>query len=187
MKIATKKGDDLTTSLLFDPSRRAKSEFIFELIGSYDELSSFIGLLKVKIKNEESRLSRYFTTCEAIQLDLIKIMGEFNASCPEDRNQYFVKYDALKESDYCQIDEEVSFLQDLKELKQTHWVLYGKTEVGALADICSKVARRAERNLAVQSCYGDSLDPRSVIKKYTNRLSDLFYLIARLSDHILKQ
>lgn len=191
MKIATKRGDNLQTGLLFGGERHNKSERVFKVLGDLDELSSFIGLLKNKIKNlensQEEKLSKYPRDLEKIQLDMIKLMGEINCLNHLEVQSYISKYDALKESDYCLIDEEVSHLQDLPELKQISWVLYGKTEIGSLADICSKVTRRAERNLAVfeKQLNDYNFGLRPLIKKYINRLSDYFYLVARLSDFLL--
>lgn len=191
MKIATKRGDDLTTGLLFGGARHSKAEAVFHTLGDFDELSAFIGLLKVKIEKWEQSnpdaLSTYPKFLEKIQLDLIKIMGELNCGNEEDVKNYINKYGALTEEDYRQVDDDVSFWQNLPELEQKSWVLYGKTEIGALSDICSKVARRAERSFAVFDLFNESLDCRSVIKKYTNRLSDFFYLLARYADFTLKK
>lgn len=190
MKIATKKGDNLTTSLLFGGGRKNKGELVFEVLGNYDELSAFIGLLKVKIEKWEvdhkDALSKYPKMLENIQLDLIKIMGELNCENEGQVSKYISKFDPLTHENYRIIDDEVSFLQEIPELEQRTWVLYGKTEIGALADICSKVARRAERQLAILDIF-EHVNHRSVIKEYANRLSDLFYLIARFADFTLKK
>jgi cob(I)alamin adenosyltransferase len=181
MKIATKTGDGGTTGLLFG-QRLSKNSDVFEAIGDLDELSSFIGLAKLKANTlEDDRLLRFGEVFKSVQLDLIKIMGELNCETGGQLSAYLLKFGSITESSYSHIDDEVSFLQDLPELKQTDWVLYGKTEVGALCDICSKVARRAERSL-----YRQNVSPvRDLTKKYVNRLSDFFYLVARLSDYLL--
>jgi cob(I)alamin adenosyltransferase len=51
MRLYTKTGDR-GTSALYDGNRISKSSIFFDLLGSVDELSSHIGLLKVMIRND---------------------------------------------------------------------------------------------------------------------------------------
>jgi cob(I)alamin adenosyltransferase len=185
MKIATKTGDNGTTGLLYG-GRHEKSEILFDVLGDLDELSAFIGMAKVSIKrSKNSAMDRFHEMMEKIQKDIIAIMGELNCDSAKSVSHYINKFDALKNSDYDAVDEEVSFLQNIKELEQKGWVLYGKTGTGASFDICSKVCRRAERSYwkLQKELMKKDFKHRDIISYYINRLSDLFYLLARLADH----
>jgi cob(I)alamin adenosyltransferase len=181
MKIATKTGDKGDTGLLYG-GRHPKHEKVFDAMGDLDELSAFIGMAKVKIMQVDNlTLERFYDVLESIQKDIIAVMGELNCKDDGELTHYITKFDPLKESSYVKIDEEVSFLQDMEELKQKHWVLYGKSETGSILDVCSKVCRRAERSYW-RFNESNSYGCRELLGRYINRLSDFLYLVARLAD-----
>jgi cob(I)alamin adenosyltransferase len=186
MKIATKTGDRGKTGLLYGADHD-KSEEIFDAIGDLDELNAFIGMAKATMdRSDVIVLSRFYDMLPEIQKDIMAIMGELNCIDSKQVLQYISRFGTIKEIRYVEIDEEVSFLQGLKELEQKHWILYGSTEIGAILDICSKVCRRGERSYwklyrHINKMTG--LQHREILGKYLNRLSDFFYLLARLADY----
>lgn len=167
MKVATKTGDKGITGLL-SGERLPKSDEVFDTLGDLDELSAAIGLAKV--------LSSSKDILSGIQVNLINIMGELAYY----KNDYNEKFGSLHNDNLIILDSHVDLLQNRKELEQTDWVLYGKTELGARLDFASKVCRRAERKI-VGLKFGH-LDSNTLIIKYINRLSDYLYLLAREAD-----
>lgn len=178
MKIATKTGDGGTTGLLFG-KRVPKTHERIKCVGEFDECNTFIGLAKFVIAKYGHEV-QYCETLEEIQRELTYLMGEVN--CEQEKiGDYIVNFPCVTEADLVTLDHEVEFLQNLPELVQKDWVLYGRTEVGSVLDVASKICRRAERSLW-------EIEPkhRELLYKYVNRLSDFLYLLARFFDHVMK-
>lgn len=160
MKIYTKAGDNGRSSTL---SRTAlpKNSPIFELLGTLDELNSFLGLAKGKTTEGISKI------VEKLQQNLISLSGEVAGA----------KKFASKE----EIDSLEKSIDSVSEAvpEFSGFVLPGETEAGALLDVCRTVARRAERAaVAAQTRGGITKETLA----WLNRLSDLLYLLARLCD-----
>ncbi len=160
MKIYTKAGDNGRSSTL---SRTAlpKNSPVFELLGTLDELNSFLGLAKGKTTEGISKI------IEKLQQNLISLSGEVAGA----------KKFASKE----EIDSLEKSIDSVSEAvpEFSGFVLPGETEAGALLDVCRTVARRAERAaVAAQTRGGITKETLA----WLNRLSDLLYLLARLCD-----
>ena len=153
MKVYTKKGDGGNTSLANGMSV-SKADDRIELIGTIDELNSYIGHAKVL---SEDHLK---TNLAEIQRTLMKIM----AAVADPRNL-----------DYRMSAEETVHLEDqIDELEAAFprardFVLYGGCELSARLDIARAVTRRAERRFRkVAQNYG--ADAKAM--QYVNRLAD---------------
>jgi cob(I)alamin adenosyltransferase len=157
MKIYTRIGDGGTTSL-FGGRRVSKSDPQIDAYGTVDELSSFIGLLIAKIP---SAANRQFLT--DVQRNLYVIMSSFSRASTN--NSAFES--AIQKLEK-KIDEIYSKLPKL-----THFVLPQGSDVSALAHVVRTVCRRAERAVVKTSSQPSSI-------KYLNRLSDFFFVLARL-------
>lgn len=164
MKVYTKKGDRGNTSLANGMSV-SKSDDRIELVGTIDELNSYIGHAKVI---SETRLKSSLTEIQRI---LMKIM----AGVADPRNL-----------DYRMTVQEISALEEkIDELEASFprvkdFVLYGGCELSARLDIARAVTRRAERRFRkVSQNYG--ADAHAM--QYMNRLADYLYIEARYADH----
>ena len=164
MKVYTKKGDGGNTSLANGMSV-SKADDRIELVGTIDELNSYIGHAKVL---SEERLKNNLT---GIQRNLMKIM----AAVADPRNL-----------DYRMTTEETVYLEtQIDELEAAFprtkdFVLYGGCELSARLDIARAVTRRAERRFRkVAQNYG--ADAKAM--QYVNRLADYLYIVARYADH----
>lgn len=157
MLIYTKTGDDGTTTC-GRKKRLLKSEPQLETIGTIDELSAFIGygLCKVQNHNDKKLLTE-------IQKDLYFIMSGL-ANCKTDSNW---KSNIKKFEQY--IDREQ------KKLPKLHaFLLPQGKEVSCIFHITRTICRRAERMLVKLN-----RQKNSQIIIYLNRLSDLFFIMAR--------
>ena len=184
MKIATKSGDKGSTGRLFG-TRVKKNHPAMNAVGDIDELNAALGLFKYSIRELYGACVGlpeigYMQFIEELQHKLTLFMGEAAAE-QDKRAEYIEKYDYLKDSDLVDLDLKVDELQDMKELNQQGWVLYGNSKLGAQADFASKVCRRAERSLMELHYLEDPLRPTLV--KYINRLSDFLHLLARYFDY----
>lgn len=164
MKICTKAGDDGTTSLM-DLKRVKKSEPVFDVLGTIDELSSYIGL--VRAKDEEKMFS---SLLKEVQKTLLRLMAYIASK--EDK-----KY-KITESDIAFIEENITFYE-----KQTgtvfSLVIPGGCVLSAELDVARCIARRAER-AAVKLAETHPTEENVII--YLNRISDLLYVLARYAD-----
>ena len=160
MKVYTKKGDGGNTSLANGMSV-SKADDRIELIGTIDELNSYIGHAKVL---SEDHLK---TNLAEIQRTLMKIM----AAVADPRNL-----------DYRMSAEETVHLEDqIDELEAAFprardFVLYGGCELSARLDIARAVTRRAERRFRkVAQNYGEQTCRLSVCRSKICRSSGRKY------------
>jgi len=163
MAIYTRTGDAGTTGL-FGGKRISKSDCQIETYGSIDELTSYIGLLVVKLKNkEESDL------LVDIQKDLYKIMGFLSGA----------KADLLSlEKKVTQFEQKIDLIE--KNLpKLNKFIIPGGNEISSLFQIVRVLCRKAERrNIDFFNKRKITINELRIIK-YLNRLSDLFFDLAR--------
>ena len=156
MSIYSRTGDKGTTSL-YRGKRVSKSDPRVEVYGSFDELTSFIGLVAVKIKNKKDK--EFLTE---IQRDLYKIMSYLSG--------VKLSLDFLNNR-VLQFENKIDQL-DKKLAQLNKFILPGGTEISSWFHVLRTVCRRAERNMVK---YFFSLK----IIRYLNRLSDLLFVLAR--------
>ncbi len=165
MKIYTRCGDRGETSLA-DGTRVSKSDERIELLGTLDELSSFIGMAKPLCGDElKAKLSQ-------IQKELMQIMAAIA--------NVGTTALAVKEQQIEALEQEIDRLGGLYT-SPINFVLYGGSELSARLDVARSVARRAER-IFCKTMPHISLD--LLFLRYLNRLSDYLYAAARYSDSL---
>ena len=155
--ISTKKGDDGKTYTV-DGERVFKDDIRIEFYGELDELISFLGFVKHEIRDEEG------TILEDIQRNLFRIFGNLSKSNVKKLEKEHVE----------RITELVERYE--KKVNISGFVLPGSTRTSALLDICRAIARRVERRFVTLSREKKADD---VVLAYLNRLSDLFFVMAR--------
>ena len=168
MPIYTRTGDTGSTSL-FGGKRVLKCEELVDVYGSIDELNSWIGLTISKIKNQKSKIF-----LEQVQSDLFTI-GSVLAGWKGDLSMLSGRVSEMEK----RID---AMEKDLPELR--NFILPGGTEVGSFVHIARAICRRVERQ-TVALAQKQPADP--IIIKYLNRLSDLFFMLARFINKLEKK
>ena len=167
MSITTKSGDKGQTSL-YTGERVWKDDLRVEAYGSLDELDALIGEAKHHINN--SNITELLTT---IQKALYRVMGQLatmDASYPY----------PLCAKDVEQITDTIHAYEAKLNLKG--FVVPGASLPSAKLDICRTVARRAERRVIALS---HETELAAELLGYVNRLSDLFFIVARYVEHEL--
>ena len=164
MNIYTKNGDGGTTNLI-RTTNISKSDDRIELVGTIDELTSHLGLVRSMIKDQKAA-----RVLEMIQETLIRVM----AGVADPYNQEY----KISPEETAPLEREIDQMES--EFSRPHrFILPGSSRLSAEIDVARTVARRAERVLAAVSIkYGAD----SGSKMYLNRLADYLYILARFVD-----
>ena len=171
--IATRTGDDGTTSLLYG-QRVAKDHPQIEAVGAFDELNAALGSAKATTPNDALK-----ETLEQVQKDLIALMGEL--ACAEiDAARYAEsKFQNISEIELARLDAAIAELE-AKPIRFDGWATPGANLPAAALDLARTAARRAERRLVALPAQGRSVRP--VLLQFVNRVSDLLWLLARAAE-----
>ena len=162
-QIVTRTGDSGMTGL-GDGTRVEKAHDRICAMGDVDELNSHIGvLLTMEFPSKVDKEIR--ALLNQIQHDLFDLGGEL--CIPE--------YTLLNEDQITNLDEKLAFYNNQLP-KLAEFILPGGTRAAAQAHICRTVCRRAERSI-VQLGLNEKINDTP--RQYTNRLSDLLFVLAR--------
>ena len=167
MKITTKSGDEGWTSLRFNRPIR-KDDPRLDAMGAVDELSSLIGMAKCSMRSPRTK-----EALESCQKGLCLICAEL-ATLPEDLERLEKRLGA---KDVQALESVLKKYEDAVEERIDCFVLPGACRASAQLDLCRSVCRRTERLAAALYFAGGATNQRII--EYLNRMSDLFYLMAR--------
>ncbi len=169
MKIYTRKGDTGKTGV-FGGKRVYKNSPRIECIGTLDEVNSTIGLLRAKLGDEHP----WQQNLHRIQKDMMDMMSHL--ARPSDSKKTNTNPKPEDGATFC--EEWLDELEANISSPSDYFILPGGNEISALCHVCRTQVRRGER--ALVTLFQD--DPESVeeyILAYVNRLSDLFFTMAR--------
>ena len=165
--IYTKTGDKGNTSLV-GGKRVPKTHIRLDAYGTIDELNSFVGLLVCEVKDVELKEFLLY-----IQNKLF-VVGSYLATETEAQTPTSAQIIS---------DEDVEALETMMDKmdaelpKLTRFIIPGGSESAARAHICRTISRRAERNVYRVA---DEYPIHEMILIFLNRLSDFFFLAARI-------
>ncbi|MDJ1468127.1 cob(I)yrinic acid a,c-diamide adenosyltransferase [Xanthocytophaga flava] len=167
MKIYTRKGDKGTTGL-FGGKRVDKDDVRVECIGTLDEVNSTIGLLRVKLGSEHE----WQANLHKIQKDMMDMMSHL--ARPSDTKKVNTNPMPEDGAEFCEnwIDE----LESKMTSPSDYFLLPGGNEISALCHMVRTQMRRGERSL---TSLIKTDEVHEAIPAYINRLSDLFFTLAR--------
>jgi cob(I)alamin adenosyltransferase len=162
-RIYTRTGDAGETSL-GDLSRVSKLDPLVQAYGTVDELNSVVGWVQVAVG--DPRLTR-------IQNELFDLGADLSVPFAEGDGKLRIDQAAVDrlEADCDGANE------GLPELKS--FVLPGGSEAAARLHVARAVCRRAERDV-LSAAQARSVNPLAPV--YLNRLSDLFFILARAAN-----
>ncbi len=171
MKIYTKTGDKGDTGLI-DGSRISKSDLRIIAYGEVDEANSHIGITISRIEKK----SIFYDVKEIlvkVQHDLFVLGADLaNPNCLKD-DDVLVRKEMISNIEH-QIDNFESELEPI-----SYFILPGGTTESSLLHVCRTVVRRAETS-AVALAKEQKINQEILI--YLNRLSDLFFVLARVTN-----
>lgn len=167
-KIYTRTGDAGETGLA-DGRRVPKDHPRIEAMGEIDTLNSQLGLLLAELAEAQARwpdLAELIEVLGPCQHRLFDLGGEL--AMPE--------YQALTDAEVARLEAAIDhWNQELGPLED--FIMPGGSRLIALAHLCRSMARTSERRCQQLN----AIEPlRAVGLAYLNRLSDLFFVVARL-------
>ncbi|UNG17682.1 cob(I)yrinic acid a,c-diamide adenosyltransferase [Stutzerimonas zhaodongensis] len=167
-KIYTRTGDAGETGLA-DGRRVPKDHPRIEAMGEIDTLNSQLGLLLAELAEAQARWPELAELIEVLgpcQHRLFDLGGEL--AMPE--------YQALTDAEVARLEAAIDhWNQELGPLED--FIMPGGSRLIALAHLCRSMARTSERRCQQLN----AIEPlRAVGLAYLNRLSDLFFVVARL-------
>lgn len=174
----TGKGDSGTTKLFDCPQghRVSKSDFVFEVLGTLDELNSSIGYAKVLSKKSNDTLSMgtqkvsYEEILETFQQSLFCIQAELGGSDIHATKNHVLYLEKV-------IHEIETLLPPIKS-----FIIPGGGETGAYLDVGRTITRRVERQLvSLKDTKKRTVSDESVV--FLNRLSSALYALARFANY----
>ncbi len=171
----TRKGDDGRTSIFGCCDQRlSKSSAIACALGALDELNSFLGLCKIKSK--ENELSIGEKSCHEIVDDIQQNLFIIQAGVSGGDKE--INEEKIKE-----VENLIAIIEkELPPIK--NFFVSGGVELSSLFDFARTIARRAEREVVVvEEERKLEVNPNTLV--YLNRLSSLLYAMARIVNHRL--
>jgi len=171
--IATRSGDDGTTSLLYG-QRVPKDHLQIEAVGAFDELNAAVGVAKTACPDPAQKAG-----LELIQKDLVALMGELACAEADTARYADSKFQKIGASELARVDAAIAALE-ARPLRLDGWATPGANPLAAALDLARTAARRAERRLVALPAQGRSVRP--VLLQFVNRLSDLLWLLARAAE-----
>jgi cob(I)alamin adenosyltransferase len=173
MSIATKKGDDGTTGLMYN-RRVSKCHPRVEAYGSVDELNTAIGSARASVQSPSVR-----ERLLAIQKELVIVMGEL-ATQTEDLPRYVKDgFSVVTPALTDKLDHVVREIE-AQNISFKGWSTPGENAASAALDVARATCRRAERRVCALQESGQLGNGEIII--FLNRLSDALWLMARQAE-----
>ncbi|HYK94306.1 MAG TPA: cob(I)yrinic acid a,c-diamide adenosyltransferase [Candidatus Dormibacteraeota bacterium] len=182
--VATTKGDDGTTGLLYGGTRIGKDDPRAEAYGTIDEAVAALGLARANlgVKRRTGTLGPSIGGLAPLILRIQRelfVVGAELATNPE-------AWDRLRDGETRVSEAMVRDIErDLVELERNiemprEFVVPGETVTSAALELARTILRRAERRaVALQR---DGLVPGPYLIPYLNRLADLVWVLARAAE-----
>jgi cob(I)alamin adenosyltransferase len=179
--VATGKGDDGTTGLLFGGERIVKDDPRAEAYGTIDEAVAALGLARAELGLKQELdvvppgLAGIADLVLRLQRELFVVGAEL-ATNPD-------AWDRLRDGTTRVSEEMVESLDALLQELEGHvempreFIVPGESRTSAALELARTILRRAERRAVALS--RDGLVPGPYLLPYLNRLADLLWVLAR--------
>ena len=171
--VYTKMGDKGLTSLASGQTVD-KSSVYLNLYGTIDEANAHLGF-SISLLEDDEYLERVLTIVSHRLFNCSSIVAYGNAEHP--------RHLSLTLADIKYIEQAIDYL-DAKCPSLKGFVLCSGSPLSASLHICRTVIRRVERLIYTLEMY---ISVSQELKMFINRLSDLFFVAARYSNHRAKK
>ena len=176
MKLYTRTGDDGTTGL-FSGARVSKDHPRIEAYGTVDELNAVLGLVLCACDRSHAFEGRLHAVVSAMQSRLFDIGADL--ATPEGAKQQ-ARIHRIDDGDVAEAEGWIDEFDGPNPPLRT-FIMPAGTELSARLHVARTVCRRAERAIISLGSIEPVGDP---LLRYMNRLSDLFFAMARGANHV---
>ena len=178
-KVATGKGDEGTTGLLFGGNRISKDDVRTEAYGTVDEATAALGMARAELIGlSGAGIAALDETILSIQRDLFVVGAELATNpdawsrLEEGRTKVSPKMLARINALLATTEAAIVFPKD--------FVIPGSSKASSAIELARTIIRRAERWCVTLGREG--LLPGEHLLAYMNRLADLLWLLARQAE-----
>lgn len=182
--VATGKGDDGTTGLLYGGSRIAKDDLRTEAYGTIDEAVAALGLARAQLglKDRYGVLSADFGDLAGVILRLQRDLFVVAAELATNPDAWDRLVDDTTRVSAAMVEGIEALLREIEShIKMpTEFVVPGETPTSAALELARTTLRRAERRAVTLGREG--LIPGPHLLPYLNRLADLLWVLARAAE-----
>jgi cob(I)alamin adenosyltransferase len=182
--VATRRGDDGSTGLLFGGSRIAKDDPRAEAYGTIDEAVAALGLARAELLGRATlgTLPPALTGMADLVLRLQRELFVAAAELAANPDAWGRLRDGETRVSIEMVDALEATLADIEgRVRMPHeFVVPGETRISAALELARTTLRRAERRAVALEHAG--LIPGEYLLPYVNRLSDLVWVLARAAE-----
>ena len=142
-----------------------KSALVVETLGSIDELGAFLALAANKTKNDDTK-------------QILKNIQSYMFVAGSDISSSTGTNPRIKQEDVTDLENTINRIdENLQPIK--NFVIHSGSEASLLLNICRTLSRRTERRLIALK---NEQELNDHLLKFFNRLSDLFFVLARYEN-----
>ncbi len=182
--VATGRGDDGSTGLLYGGPRISKDDLRTEAYGTIDEAVAALGLARAQLglKDRYGVLSPAFGDLHTLILRLQRELFVVGAEMATNRDAWERLEDGRTRVSVAMIEGLEAVLHDVEEHVEMprEFVVPGETPTSAMLELARTTLRRAERRAVTLGREG--LLPGPHLLPYLNRLADLLWVLARAAE-----
>jgi len=182
--VATGRGDDGSTGLLYGGERIAKNDERVEAYGTIDEVVAILGVARADLRLradygvQPPQMARLGELLLRFQRELFVAAAEI-ATNPEAWDRLEDGRTRVDEAMVTGLETTLAELEGAVDMPR-EFVVPGETRVSALLEVARTVTRRAERR--VLTLRDRNLVPGPWLVPYLNRLADLLWVLARAAE-----
>jgi cob(I)alamin adenosyltransferase len=182
--VATTRGDDGTTGLLYGGARIGKDDARTEAYGTIDEAIAALGLaranlgVKRRIGTLPAGLGGLAPMILRLQRELFVVGAEL-ATNPDAWDRLEDGRTRVSEAMVGDLERDLVELEANLEMPR-EFVVPGETPTSAALELARTILRRAERRAV--ALHRDGLVPGPHLLPYLNRLADLIWVLARAAE-----
>jgi cob(I)alamin adenosyltransferase len=183
--VATGKGDDGTTGLLFGGTRVRKDDLRTDAYGTVDEAVAALGMARAELEvmaGDDDRapaIAGLAATILRIQRELFVVGAEL-ATNPEARDRQQDDATRVSQAMVDAIGATLAEAEASIELP-TEFVVPGETRASAALELARTITRRAERRVVTLAADDPAIAGGHILP-YLNRLADLLWVLARMAE-----
>jgi cob(I)alamin adenosyltransferase len=182
--VATGRGDDGSTGLLFGGERIAKDDARTEAYGTIDEAVAALGLARAQLglKEQYGVLSPGFGDLRDVILRVQRELFVAAAELATNRDAWDRLEDGRTRVSAEMVDGVDTLLNEAEKRVEMprEFVVPGETPTSAALEMARTILRRAERRAV--SLDREGLIPGPHLLPYLNRLADLLWVLARAAE-----